>query len=182
MSVEPTLIYGVLAEFASSESLVNAARELTTKGYTKVEAYSPFPVEGLAEALNFRRTWLPFVVLVGAVIGGGLAYAGQYWICAIDYPLNIGGRPLHSWPSFIPVTFEMTILGGAFGAVFGMLALNGLPRPHHPLFAIPEFAGASRDKYFLAVQSIDPLFHLETTEQLLQELQAQEVIHVPSLP
>ena len=175
-----TTQYGLLAEFPDTDTLIHAAEVLTEKGYRKVEAYTPFPVEGLAEALNFRKTRLPLVVLIGGLIGCASGYGLQYWVSVIAYPLNIGGRPLHSWPAFIPVTFELTILCAALFAVLGMLALNGLPRPHHPLFAIPQFSRASVDGYFLGIQAIDPMFHEITTAELLRELKAKEVIDVPS--
>ena len=120
------------------------------------------------------------IFLIGGLIGCASGYGLQYWVSVIAYPLNIGGRPLHSWPAFIPVTFELTILCAALFAVLGMLALNGLPRPHHPLFAIPQFSRASVDGYFLGIQAIDPMFHEITTAELLRELKAKEVIDVPS--
>lgn len=171
--------YGLLAEFRDTETLIYAARALTERGYRRVEAYSPFPVEGLAEALNFRRTGIPLLVLIGGLIGGAAGYYLQYWVSVIAYPINIGGRGLHSWPAFIPVTFECTILVAALTAVLGMLALNGLPRPHHPLFAVPAFAHASTDGYFIGIQAIDPLFDETQTRRLLEALQAKEVTLVP---
>lgn len=180
MKADPRTTYGLLAEFADSDALIHAARALTDRGYRKVEAYTAFPVEGLSEALNFRKTWLPVLVLIGGVIGCAGGFYLQYWVSVEAYPLNIGGRPLNSWPAFIPVTFECTILVAALTAVLGMLALNGLPRPHHPLFALPQFARASTDGYFIGIQAIDPLFDLEATTRLLHELHATEVTHVPS--
>jgi len=180
MKVDPRETYGLLAEFTDTDTLIEAARLLTEKGYTKVEAYSPFPIEGLADALNFKKTRLPILVLAGGIIGCIGGYAMQYFIAAVAYPINIGGRPYNSWPLFIPVTFECMILLASLTAVFGMLALNGLPRPYHPLFAIPQFDRASTDAYFIGVQSIDPLFDLEETAKLLRELRAKEVIHVPA--
>ncbi|WP_437201416.1 DUF3341 domain-containing protein [Planctomicrobium sp. SH664] len=171
--------YGLLAEFNDSESLIHAARTVTEKGYVKVEAYTSFPIEELSNALNFRRSGLPLVVLIGGILGCAGGYFMQYWLSVHEYPLNIGGRPNHSWPAFIPVTFELTILVAALSAVLGMLALNGLPRPHHPLFAIPQFERASTDGYFLGIQAIDPLYDEEATAALLRDLQAKEVIHVP---
>jgi len=180
MKVDPRETYGLLAEFADTDALIAAARVLTERGYRKVEAYSPFPVEGLSDALNFKRSGLPPLVLLGGILGCVGGYAMQYWIAAVAYPINIGGRPYNSWPAFIPVTFECTILIASLTAVFGMLALNGLPRPHHPLFAIPQFERASTDGYFIGIQSIDPQFDLEETTRLLQELHARAVIQVPA--
>ena len=135
----PSNLFGLLAEFVDAEELVRAAARTSAEGYREVEAYAPLPVEGLAEALEFRRTRMPEVVLTGGVIGAICGFALQYYVSVVAYPLNIGGRPLMSWPSFVPVIFEMTVLFAALAAVLGMLALNGLPRPHHPLFAIGSF-------------------------------------------
>lgn len=176
----PQGTHGLLAEFVDSDALLRAAQALTDKGYRKVEAYSSIPVEGLADALNYRWSWVPPVVFVGGVTGATLGFLMQYVISVILYPLNIGGRPLNSWPLFIPVTFECTILFAAFSGVLGMLAMNGLPRLHHPLFGVPQFAKASTDGYFIEVEAIDPLFDLEATRKLLEELHAKEVVHVPA--
>jgi Protein of unknown function (DUF3341) len=171
--------FGLLAEFGDAESLVAAASHVHREGYRRVEAYSPMPVDGLADAIGFHRTRMPLVVLIGGIVGLVSGYALQYYCAVISYPVNIGGRPLHSWPAFIPVTFEMTILGAALFAVLGMLAMNGLPRPHHPLFAVPQFDRATRDRFFLCVLRTDPLYHERATRTLLEQLGASEVIHVP---
>jgi Protein of unknown function (DUF3341) len=173
-------LYGLLAEFDQPERLVEAAREVRAAGYRRIDAFSPMPVEGLSEALRFRRTNMALVVLVGGLIGAASGYALQYWVAAIAYPLNVGGRPLNSWPAFIPITFEMTILLASLAGVLGMLALNGLPRPHHPLFNVPRFARASRDKFFLLVEASDPLFGAEAVRQFLLETGAIEVFDVPA--
>jgi hypothetical protein len=178
MSSEP--LYGLLAEYPDVESLVHAARALTSRGVKQVDAFTPFPVEDLSEALGQHRSRIPLVVLIGGIIGCAGGFLMQYWISVIAYPENIGGRPLNSWPSFIPVTFEMTILVGSLFAILGMLGLNGLPRPHHPLFAIPAFAHASTDGYFLCVEASDRLFDREGTRKLLMELHAREVWDVPA--
>ncbi|HEY2841294.1 MAG TPA: DUF3341 domain-containing protein [Pirellulales bacterium] len=172
-------LYGLLAEFADPEALVHAARETRAAGYRRFDAYSPMPVEGLADAIGFTRTRMPLVILLGGIIGGCSGYGLQYWVATIAYPLNIGGRPLNSWPAFIPITFETTILGAALFGVFGMLALNGLPRPHHPLFGAPNFTRASRDGFFLCIEAQDPRFHLNQTRQFLSEIGAVEVSDVP---
>ncbi len=170
--------YGLLAEFAGPDELVEAAQKARDAGYRRVEAYSPMPVEGLAEALGFRRTGMPLVMLIGGLVGAAGGYLLQYWVSVIAYPLNIGGRPLNSWPAFIPVTFELTILCASLAGVLGMLALNGLPRPHHPLFAVDSFARASRDGFFLCIQATDERFSLEETRKLLTDAGAVEVIDV----
>ena len=163
-------IYGLLAEFEQPEELVNAIRRARAAGYRKMDAYTPFPVEHLAEELGFHRTALPLIVLIGGLIGCAGGFFLQYWISALDYPLNVGGRPLNSWPSFIPVTFELTILFAALFAVFGMLGLNGLPMPYHPLFNSPRFALASRNRFFLCIEAGDKQFNRETTAKFLLEL------------
>jgi hypothetical protein len=171
--------FGILAEFADADKLVEAAREVHAAGYREVEAYSPLPVHGLAEALGFRRTQMPLVVLIGGIVGCLAGWALQYYTTVISYPLNIGGRPVNSWPSFIPVIFEMTVLVAALSAVLGMLAMNGLPRPHHPLFAIRRFERATQDGFFLCVLARDRLFHPQTTRQFLERLCPMEVTDVP---
>jgi hypothetical protein len=171
-------IYGIMAEFDSPTALVEAARLTHQAGYSKIDAYSPFPIEGLAEEIGFHRDEVPLVVLIGGIVGGLTGYLMQYWMSAVDYPLNIGGKPYHSWPAFIVITFEMTILFAGISAVFGMLALNGLPMPYHPVFNVPRFALASRDRYFLVIEARDPKFEHEATRRFLLELNASEVTDV----
>lgn len=178
----PASLYGLLAEFRDPEALRSAARGVTEAGYRRVDAYTPFPVEGLAEALGFYRSRMPLVALLGGLAGCALGYGLQWWTTAVEYPINVGGRPLHSWPAFVPVTFEVTILVAALSTVLGMLGLNGLPRPHHPLFAIPSFQRASQDGYFLCIEARDPAFHETTSRRLLLDLGALEVIDVPQQP
>jgi Protein of unknown function (DUF3341) len=175
----PANYFGVLAEFTDADTLVSAAREVHAAGYREVEAYSPMPVEGLAEALDFRRTRMPLVVLVGGIVGCFSGWALQYYTSVIAYPLNVGGRPVNSWPSFVPVIFEMTVLVAALSAVLGMLAMNGLPRPHHPLFGIPQFDRATQDRFFLCILARDPKFHPVASRQLLERLGPVEVTDVP---
>lgn len=174
-------IYGLLAEFETSEQLIAAARQVHDEGFECVDAFTPFPIEELSDAIGFRKTKVPLIVLIGGVVGGALGYLLQWWINVRAYPINIGGKPHHSWPAFIPATFETTILLAALSAVLGMLALNGLPRPHHPLFEIEEFARASQDSYFLCVEASDTQFDESRVRTLLQSLQAKEVWDVPSV-
>ena len=165
---DATALYGLLAEFDQAEAVVDAAHHAYAAGYRHMNAYTPFPVEGLSAALGQRPTRLPWIVLIGGLLGGATAYLTMYYASVISYPLNVGGRPLNSWPSFIPITFELTILGAAFAAFFGMLALNGLPHPHHPLFNVPAFGLATRDRFFLCIQSRDPLFKVDETRAFLR--------------
>jgi hypothetical protein len=173
-------IYGLMAEFDSAQALIDAAKRTHEAGYQKLDAYSPFPVEGLAEEIGFRHNRVPLVVLIGGIIGGLTGYLMQYWMAAVDYPLNIGGKPPHSWPAFIVITFEMTILFSVLSAVFGMLALNGLPMPYHPVFNVPRFALASKDRFFLIVFSSDPKYHPAVTRGFLEGLAPRSISEVPS--
>jgi hypothetical protein len=171
-------LYGLMAEFDNPNLLVAATRRAHVEGYRKMDAYTPFPIEELHEALGVHHTKVPLIVLIGGLVGGTGGYAMQYWISAIAYPLNIGGRPLHSWPSFIPVTFETTVLFAALAAVFGMLAMNGLPMPYHPVFNAPRFAMASRDRFFLCIEARDPKFDLDATRRFLESFDPREVTDV----
>jgi hypothetical protein len=172
-------IYGLMAEFDSAQELLDAAQRTHQAGYKKMDAYSPFPVEGLAEAIGFEKNSVALVVLVCAIIGGLSAYALQYWVAVITYPTNIGGRPYHSWPSFIIVTFELTILFGGLSSAIGMIALNGLPMPYHPVFNVAEFAKASENKFFLVVEATDPKFDPAGTRSFLSALAPRMIAEVP---
>jgi hypothetical protein len=171
-------IYGLMAEFSTPEQLLEAARRTQNAGYRRIDAFAPFPIEGLADAVGFRRTRLPLVVLIAGIIGGSTGFYLQYYAAAVSYPLNVGGRPLNSWPAFIPITFELTILFAAFAAVFGMLAMNGLPTPYHPVFNVRRFALASRDRFFLCIKARDPMFNVEKTRQFLETLNARGVSEI----
>jgi hypothetical protein len=173
-------LWGLLAEFETPEALLRATKRAYREGYRKMDAYSPFPVPDLAESLGFRHDSVPLLCLIGGLIGGCGAYILQYWINVIAFPINVGGRPLHSWPSFIPVTFEMTVLFASFGAFFGMWALNRLPQPCHPIFNSETFLAASRDRFFLCIETVDPLFELDATREFLLSLKAHSVEEVPN--
>jgi hypothetical protein len=168
-------IYGLMAEFSDPDNLIAAGRRAYDAGYRKMDAYSPFPLEELAEAIGFHRNRLPLVVLIGGLIGCVGGFLMQYYASTISYPLNVAGRPFNSWPAFIPVTFEMTILVAAFFAVLGMLGLNGLPTPYHPVFNVERFSHASQDRFFLCIEATDAKFDPEETRRFLESLEPYEV-------
>jgi hypothetical protein len=170
-----SLIHGLMAEFDDPNALVLAAQRARHEGYRRMDAYSPFPIEALHEALGILPTRLPLIVLIGGVVGCIGGFALQYWVSAVENPWNIGGRPLQSWPAFIPIAFECTILVAALSAVLGMLALNGLPMPYHPVFNVSRFALASRNRFFLCIEARDAQFDLEKTRTFLQTLGPREV-------
>ncbi|PYU84524.1 MAG: DUF3341 domain-containing protein [Acidobacteria bacterium] len=167
-----------MGEFETPEKLIHAVEKVREAGYRRFEAYSPFPVEGLSQAMGLKRNLVPLITLIGGLTGGIGGFGFQYWVAAITYPLNIGGRPFNSWPAFIPVTFELTILGASLAAVFGMLALNKLPQPHHPVFNVHRFSHASTDRFFICIESRDAKFHLAETARFLQGLEAHHVSEV----
>jgi hypothetical protein len=168
-----------MAEFVTPQQVLDATRRAAQEGYRQMDAYTPYPVEGLATELGLPRTRVPFVVLVGALVGAGVGYFMQWWAMAYDYPFNVGGRPYNSWPAFIPITFEVTVLVASFAALLGMFFLNGLPRPHHPVFSVPRFARATQDRFFLCIEATDPKFDRQATRQFLESLHPEgEVVEV----
>ena len=171
-------LYGLLAEFNNPEDLLGAARRAREEGYTRLDAFTPFPVEDLADAIGFHKTRVPLITLIGGLIGCSGGFFLQYYPNVIGYPLNLGGRPYYSWPAFIPVTFELTILCAALATVFGMLALNGLPTPYHPVFNVPNFALATRNRFFLCIKARDPKFDREKTREFLAGLKARGVFDI----
>ena len=171
-------IYGLMAEFDQVTDLVDAVKHTRAAGYREFDAYTPFPVEAVAEAMGVHRNRLPLIVLLGGLIGLVSGYALAYWTSVIAYPLNVGGRPLHSWPAFIPVTFETTVLGAAIATVLGMFALNGLPMPYHPVFNVPRFALSTRNRFFLCIEATDPLFDVEQTRRFLERFVPRQVSEV----
>jgi hypothetical protein len=173
-------IFGLMAEFDNVNDAIVAARRTYAAGYRKLDAYSPFPVEELSEAIGFHKNGVALICLIGGLLGGTAAFTLQWWINNVSYPVNIGGRPLNSWPSFIIVTFEMTILFSGLSAVFGMLALNGLPMPYHPVFNVPRFELVTRDKFFIVIFSSDKNYDAVSTRQFLEGLGATSVAEVPS--
>lgn len=171
-------LYGILAEFDTTTEVVEAAAKVRDAGYTKTDAFSPFPIHEMDEALGIKRTILPYVVFGGGIVGLLTGIGLQVFVHAIEYPLNVGGRPYVSVPSMIPPAYELTILFAGFAAVFGMLFLNGLPTPYHPVFNVPRFALATREKFFLLIESRDPKFDYEETKNFMQSLNPQEVFDV----
>jgi len=178
--MKTTRPYGLMAEFDSATALVAAADRTRVAGYKKIDAYSPFPVEGLAEAIGFHLDLVPLITLIGGIVGGTSGFLMQYWMSVVSYPTNIGGKPYNSWPSFIIITFEMTILFAAISAVLGMLALNGLPMPYHPVFHVPRFAFATKDRFFLIVFASDKKYEAAATRKFLEGLSPRGISEVPS--
>jgi hypothetical protein len=168
-------LYGIMAEFDNPSDLIAAARRTHEAGYRRINGYSPYPIEELDEAIGFTRTSLPLIVLIGGILGGLGGFFMQYWIEVIDYPLNVGGKPFNSWPAFIPITFECTVLVASLAAVFGMLLLNKLPQPYHPVFNAPNFALATRDKFFLVIEANDPKFKHAEAMRFMNTLGAMGV-------
>ncbi len=174
-----TPIHGLIAEFVTPQEILAATRRARDAGYRRMEAYTPYPVEGLALELGMRRTRVPFVVLFAGLVGAGAGYFMQWYSMAVDYPYDVGGRPLNSWPVFIPITFEVMVLVASFAALFGMLFLNGLPRLYRPVFNVPSFVRATQDRFFLCVEATDPRFDREGTRQFLAGLGPAAVVEVP---
>lgn len=171
MSAETkTSVFGLMVEFEDHHQLLHATERAYEEGYRRMDAYSPFPVDGLAEALGRKKTSVPLFVLLGGMTGGLGGYFMQWFAMAYDYRINIGGRPFHSWPAFIPITFELTVLCASLSAILSMLALNKLPQPYHPVFNVPEFEQASQTRFFLCIEASDPKFDLQKTKNFLQRL------------
>jgi hypothetical protein len=173
-------IHGLMAEFATPEDILRAVRRTALAGYKHVDAYTPFPVEGLPEELSLPRTRVPFVVLAGGLVGAGCGIFMQYWANSINYKVNIGGRPYNSWPVFIPIMFELMVLIASLSAIFGMFFLNGLPEPYHPVFNVPHFDRATQDRFFLCIEATDPRFDMQRTREFLESLGGlSPVVEVP---
>jgi Protein of unknown function (DUF3341) len=173
-------VFGLMAEFETVDALFAATRRARQAGYRDMDAYTPYAVEGLAEELGEPKSRIPLVVLIGGLVGASAGFLMQYWSMAIDYPFNAGGRPLNSWPAFIPVAFEMMILVASFSAFLSMLFMNDLPRPHHPLFNVPQFARASQDRFFLCIEATDPQFDPQRTLEFLSGAESHlGIVEVP---
>jgi hypothetical protein len=166
MKTQPRL-YGLMAEYDQPEQIRAAVRMARKAGYRHMDAFTPYPVDGLAYELGEKKSRIPFIILIGGLTGACVGFFMQYWTMAVDYPFNSGGRPTNSWPAFIPVTFETMVLVASFGAFLGMLFLNGLPRPNHPVFNVGQFARASQDRFFLCIESADPQFDEMATAAFL---------------
>jgi Alternative complex III, ActD subunit len=177
-SAATATLYGIMAEFSSAEELLAVARRAREAGYRNLDAYSPFPIHGMDEALALPKTRIPLLVLLGGLAGLALGLGLQYWVSAIDYPIMVGGKPYASWPAFVPVAFELTILLAGLTGGIGMLALNGLPMPYHPVFNVERFTLASNDRFFLCIEATDPKFHREETKTFLEELHPYQISEV----
>lgn len=175
---EEQKLYGLLAEFPSADELNKATKAVYDAGYRKFDAYSPFPIEPVIESMHAHHNWVPFVVLTAGIIGGLTGFGMEYYGSVIHYPLNIGNRPLYSWPAWIPVIFELTVLFASFSGVIGMLIMNGLPEPYHPLFNVERFSRASQDGFFLAIEAVDPKYDHMATKKFLESLHPSEVFDV----
>ena len=171
-------LYGILAEFDTPTDLVDAARKVRDAGYTKTDAFSPFPLHEIDEALGIKRSILPYLMFAGGITGLLSGLGLEYYVHVLAWPIIVGGRPAFSLPSFVPPAFEMTILFTAFTGVLGMLFLNGLPSPYHPVFNVPRFALATREKFFLIIESTDPMYDYPETRSFMESLGAQEVFDV----
>lgn len=176
---EPSKVYGVMAEFETSEGLLRATEKAYAEGFRKMDAYSPIPVEGLPEALGYKKNYVALCVLIGGICGALGGFYLLYWISAIAYPHNVGGRPFNSWPSFIPITFECMILLSALTAVISMIVMNKLPQPYHPVFNVQRFERASKDRYFLCIEADDPKFSVSGVKSFLEQAGGVEVSVVP---
>lgn len=181
-NVKKDILYGVAAEFSTTDAILAAAEKIRDAGYTHTDGFTPIPVHGLTDALGIRRSRIAGIVLAGGTLGCCAGMALQYWVSVIAYPHIVSGKPLFSWPNFVPVIFECTILGAALSAVIGMLALNKLPQPHHPVFSATDFHRASTDKYFLCIQSSDPKFDHDETIAFMNGLGADNVSEVNNDP
>jgi hypothetical protein len=176
----PSPVYGLLAEFLTPEEVIEAAKRTREAGYHNFDAFTPYPIEGLGEILGVRSSRVPSIVLFAGIVGAGVGFFMQFWSMAVDYPLNVGGRPYNSWPVFIPITFEVMVLVASFAAILSMLFLNGLPRPHHPLFNEPRFVRASQDRFFLCIETVDPKFDRWQTHAFLESLGPHgEIMEIP---
>jgi len=174
-----TPLHGLMAEFETPKEVLKATRQAHRAGYRVMDAYTPYPVKGLASALDLPRTRVPFVLLIAGIVGAGVGFLMQWYTMAVDYPFNVGGRPLNSWPVFLPIAFEVMVLVASLAAILGMLLLNGLPRPHHPVFNVRRFVEASQDRFFLCIEATDPKYDRQATEQFLIGAGAKAVMEVP---
>ena len=175
-AIKRGLPYGLMAEFLTPQALLDAVQRVKSEGFQKIDAFTPYPVEPVSEEIeDHKKSKVSLLVLLGGLTGAAVGFGFQLWISSAAYPLNIGGRPLNSWPAFIPATFELTILFAALSAVVGMFALNKLPEPYHPVFNVPNFERASQDRCFLLIEAADPKYDAEETRSLLESLGPEEV-------
>jgi hypothetical protein len=172
-------VYGAMAEFGTADDLIAATRKARDAGYTRMDGYSPYPIGEVADALGFPRSEIGAIMFIGGLIGATLGFTMQYYLNGIDYPLNIGGKPFFSWPQFVPIAWELLVLTASLTGLIGLLALCGLPQPYHPVFNVPQFARASRDRFFLVIEAVDPQFDAARTREFLATLAPLSIEEVP---
>ena len=176
---EAPVLYGVMAEFDTADKMVDAARKAHDAGYTRMDCYSPYPVGDAADAMGYKKSEMGPVMFIGGLLGATGGFLMQYWTGGVNYPINVGGKPFFSWPSFVPITFELMVLTAALSGLFGLLASCGLPQPYHPLFNVPNFDRASCDRFFVCIESVDPKFEANAVRELLSGCQPLAVLEVP---
>ena len=176
---EGPAVYGVMAEFDTADKLVEATQKATDAGYTLMDGYSPYPVGGVADAMKYEKSEMAPLMFIGGLLGATAGFIMQYWTNGVGYPINVGGRPFMSWPSFIPITFELMVLTTALSGVFGLFISCGLPQPYHPVFHVPQFVRASCDRFFLCIEARDPKFEMNAVKDFMNGLQALSVAEVP---
>lgn len=174
-----TAVYGLLAEFETADGLIDATRSAAAKGYSRMDGYSPYPIGEVADALGFPRSEIGAIMFIGGLCGATFGFLMQYYLNGIDYPINVGGKPMFSWPQFAPITWELLVLTASLSGVIGLFVLCGLPQPNHPLFNVPQFARATRDRFFLCIEATDPNFDLTSTRDFLDTLKPLSVAEVP---
>ena len=177
--IDEPAIYGLMAEFETADGLIHATQKAAGAGYTRMDGYSPYPIGEVADALGFPRSEIGAIMFIGGLCGATLGFLMQFYLNGIDYPLNVGGKPFFSWPQFAPITWELLVLSASLTGTIGLFALCGLPQPYHPVFNVPQFARASRDRFFLVIEAIDPNYDEKSTKAFLTTLNPVSIAEVP---